>query len=43
MAGLALIVLPQVPHHVTQRGDRRIAVFSERGDYTLYRISSSSV
>jgi putative transposase len=37
MARLARIVLPDVPHHVTQRGDRRLAIFSERADYGLYR------
>src|SRR5450631_673428 len=37
MARLARIVLPQVPHHVTQRGNRRMALFSQAGDYALYR------
>ena len=37
MARLARIVLPDIPHHVTQRGNRRMAVFSEPGDYALYR------
>jgi REP element-mobilizing transposase RayT len=37
MAGLARIVLPETPHHVTQRGNRRMAIFSETSDYALYR------
>ena len=37
MARLARIVLPQVPHHVTQRGNRQMTVFSQAGDYALYR------
>ena len=37
MARLARIVLPDVPHHVTQRGNRRMAIFSEKADYALYR------
>lgn len=36
MARLARIVLPGVPHHVTQRGNRREHVFFEDGDYALY-------
>ncbi|MGH6614815.1 transposase [Sphingomonas sp.] len=36
MARLARIVLPGIPHHVTQRGNRRERVFFEDGDYTLY-------
>ena len=36
MARLARIVLPGVPHHVTQRGNRRERVFFEDGDYALY-------
>lgn len=36
MARLARIVIPQVPHHVTQRGNRRLPVFfsdDDRGEY----------
>ena len=36
MARLARIVLPGIPHHITQRGNRRERVFFEDGDYTLY-------
>jgi putative transposase len=36
MARLARIVLPGIPHHVTQRGNRRERVFFEGGDYALY-------
>ena len=36
MARLPRIVVPGVPHHVTQRGNRRQRVFLEEGDYRLY-------
>ena len=36
MARLARIVLPGIPHHVTQRGNRRERTFFEEGDYALY-------
>ena len=36
MARLRRIVLPGIPHHVTQRGNRRERVFFEDGDYALY-------
>jgi putative transposase len=35
MARLARIVLPDTPRHVTQRGNRRMAIFSETSDYAL--------
>src|SRR5438067_9129101 len=37
MARLARLVLPGLPHHVTQRGNRRQQTFFEDGDYALYR------
>lgn len=37
MARLPRIVLPNTPHHVTQRGNRRQKLFSKDGDYALYR------
>jgi REP-associated tyrosine transposase len=37
MARLARIVVPGLPHHVTQRGNRRQTIFFEDGDYALYR------
>jgi putative transposase len=37
MARLSRIVIPGLPHHVTQRGNRRAQVFFEDGDYELYR------
>jgi putative transposase len=37
MARLARLVLPGVPYHVTQRGNRRQQTFFEDGDYALYR------
>ena len=36
MARLARIVVPGVPHHVTQRGNRREALFFEDGDHEIY-------
>jgi putative transposase len=36
MARLPRIVIPGLPHHVTQRGNRRTRVFFEEGDYALY-------
>lgn len=36
MARLARLVIPGLPHHVTQRGNRRHKTFFEDGDYTLY-------
>ena len=37
MARLARLVLPAVPYHVTQRGNRRQPTFFEDGDFALYR------
>jgi putative transposase len=37
MARLARIVVPDVAHHVTQRGNRRQPVFFEEADYAAYR------
>jgi putative transposase len=36
MSRLSRIVVPNHPHHVTQRGNRRSRVFFEDGDYALY-------
>ncbi len=36
MARLPRLVLPGIPHHVTQRGNRRERTFFEDGDYDLY-------
>ena len=36
MARLARIVIPGVPHHVTQRGNRRLPIFFGEGDRSLY-------
>lgn len=36
MARLPRFVLPGIPHHVTQRGNRREQTFFEDGDYALY-------
>ena len=37
MARIARIVVPGHPHHVTQRGNRRLEVFFEADDYRAYR------
>lgn len=37
MARIARIIAPGLPHHVTQRGNRRQKLFVEEGDYALYR------
>jgi putative transposase len=37
LARLARVVLPGIPHHVTQRGNRRQQTFFEDSDYELYR------
>jgi hypothetical protein len=37
MARVARIAVPGIPHHVTQRGNRRQPIFVEPEDYALYR------
>jgi putative transposase len=37
MARLARLVIPGIPYHVTQRGNRRQQTFFEEADYALYR------
>jgi putative transposase len=37
MARLARVVVPGLPHHVTQRGNRRQETFFSDADYRLYR------
>ena len=37
MARIARVVVPGVPHHVTQRGNRRQQIFFGDDDYRLYR------
>jgi putative transposase len=37
MARMARLVVPGVPHHVTQRGARRLETFLEPGDYAAYK------
>jgi len=37
MARIARIVVPGLPHHVTQRGNRREPIFFCEDDYALYR------
>ena len=36
MARLARVVVPDVPHHITQRGNRRQDVFFSDADYSAY-------
>ena len=36
MARLPRLVIPGLPHHVTQRGNGRQKVFFEEADYALY-------
>ena len=36
MARLARVVIPGVPHHVTQRGNGRARTFFSANDYALY-------
>ena len=36
MSRLARMVVPGLPHHVTQRGNRREAIFFEDGDQQSY-------
>ena len=36
MARIARLVVPGLPHHITQRGNRREQVFFEDGDYLAY-------
>ena len=36
MARIARVVAPGVPHHITQRGNRRLQTFFCRGDYQEY-------
>jgi len=36
MARLARVVIPDIPHHVTQRGNRRQATFFLDEDYSAY-------
>ena len=37
MARLARVVVPGLPHHVTQRGNRREAIFFREGDHEIYK------
>ena len=37
MARIARVVAPRLPHHVTQRGNRRLPTFLCDGDYGVYR------
>ncbi len=36
MPKIRRIILPGVPHHITQRGNRRVKVFADARDYALY-------
>ncbi len=36
MPRIARVTMPGVPHHITQRGNRRQKTFFTKGDYTAY-------
>lgn len=36
MARIARVVVPGIPHHITQRGNRRQEVFFQESDYERY-------
>ena len=36
MARLARVIIPGIPHHVTQRGNHREPIFFETGDQDVY-------
>lgn len=36
MSRIARVVVPEVPHHVTQRGNRRLQTFFCGEDYEAY-------
>lgn len=36
MSRMARVIVPQLPHHVTQRGNRREPIFFEEGDQDIY-------
>jgi REP element-mobilizing transposase RayT len=36
MARMAWVVEPGIPHHITQRGNRREATFFNDDDYRMY-------
>ncbi|MBA2466278.1 MAG: hypothetical protein H0V46_01565 [Sphingomonas sp.] len=43
MARLARLVIPGLPYHLTQRGNRRQLTFYEDGDFLLYREMEAEV
>jgi putative transposase len=38
MARLARVVIPGLPHHITQRGNRRQQTFFNESDYAAYTL-----
>ena len=36
MARMARVVIPSIPHHITQRGVRRMQTFFDNEDYEAY-------
>src|SRR5512139_2387395 len=36
MARIARVVVPGIPHHITQRGNRRLQTFFSDDDYRVY-------
>lgn len=43
MPRIARVVVPEVPHHITQRGNRRGTIFFSDDDYALYRDTLASL
>lgn len=37
MTRIACVVIPELPHHVTQRGSRRLPTLPRDGDHRVYR------
>ena len=37
MSRIARLVIPNLPHHVTQRGNGRQKVFFDQADYVIFR------
>ena len=37
MARIARVVVPNIPHHIIQRGNRRQQVFFKKSDYKEYK------
>jgi|WetSurMetagenome_2_1015567.scaffolds.fasta_scaffold00195_16 putative transposase len=38
MARIARVIVPNIPHHVTQRGNRKLTTFFIEDDYNSYEV-----